>query len=541
MGRSARVPLFAAGRRYLQVSVAVIWGRVLLGGGAVLVVGRLVDRVSAGEPVADLLAATAGLLGLRALLAGVLPVASSGAALAVEADLRRRVVTTIVSPGAWWRRTGSAVGKATEGVEAVGGLAGVFFPQLVGGMSSPLLIGIVVALIDVPTALVLVVILPTIPALLRLLERRFASVSARYRDTADELAARFLDGIQGLRTLKALDRADGYGDEIATEAERLRVETMKLLRVNQLALLAVDTLFTVGTVVTAAAMAGLRLANGAITVGEAVAIVLLGVMLIEPLSQIGRYFYVGAIGRAAAAQMRELLGAAPSLPPPAPAPEVGVVEFDRVEFSYPDGGRAVDEITFRLEPGEKVALVGPSGAGKTTIAHLVLGLLHPDSGVVSVGGRAMLVPQRPFLFHGSVADNLRLARPDATDGELWAVLEAADLADAVRQRDEGLDSPVGERGLQLSGGEAQRLAIARALLVDAPVVVLDEPTSNVDLDSEARIHRAVDRLTEARTVLVIAHRRSTIAGVDRVLFVDGGQLRMEVDPTQAITMLGEPS
>ncbi len=537
MARPPRVSLYGAGRTHLRLSLTANWVRVLLGAGTVLVIGRLVDRLAAGEVYADLVVWAAVLLGLRALLTGVLPPAANGAAVAVERDLRRRVVTAIVSPGAWWRRTGSVVGKATEGVEAVGSLAGTFFPQLIGGMSSPLFLGLVVAIIDLPTALALVVILPVIPALLRLLERRFASVSARYRETADQLAARFLDGIQGLRTLKALDRADSYGLEIATEAERLRVETMKLLAVNQLALLAVDTLFTVGTVGTAAAMAGWRLSGGAITVGEAVAIVLLGVMLIEPLSQIGRYFYVGAIGRAAAGQIRELLATGRE---PVSAPsgtETGVVEFDRVEFAYPEGARAVDDVTFRVEAGQKVAVVGPSGAGKSTIAHLVLGLLHPDSGRVSVGGRPVLVPQRPFLFHGSVADNLRLGGPEATDAEMWAALEGADLAELVRKRGGGLESPVGERGLQLSGGEAQRLAIARALLVDAPVIVLDEPTSNVDLESEARIRRALDHLTRSRTVIVIAHRRSTIAGVDRVLFLDGGRLRREADPQQAITEL----
>ncbi len=530
--------MFSVERRLLGAAVGVGWARALLGATAAVVIGRLVDRAAVGQASGRLVLLLGVLLAARVLFAVLQPLIATAIATGVEADLRRRVVDAVLSIGPWsGRRTGEVVGRATEGIDAVGGLAGTFLPQLIGGMSIPLLLVVVVATIDLPTAAVLVALLPTIPLLLRLLERRFVSVSARYRSTADLLAARFLDGIQGLRTLKTLDRAEAYGDEIADEAERLRVETMGLLRVNQLALLAVDSLFTLGTVVAAAGMAGWRLSSGAVTVGEAVSIVLLGVMLIEPLSQIGRFFYVGAIGRAAAAQVRELLGLVPRDTPSVAARDgvgVGVVEFDEVSFAYPDGLRAVDGVTFRVNAGERVALVGPSGAGKTTLAHLALGLLQPDEGNVRVGGRAVLVPQRPFLFHGSMADNLRLANPDATDKELWEALEAADLADLVSRRSEGLDIRVGERGLRLSGGEAQRLAIARALLVDAPVVILDEPTSNVDLDTEARIRASLDHLTQGRTVVIIAHRRSTIAGVDRILLVERGRLVSSAAPGEAL-------
>jgi ABC-type transport system involved in cytochrome bd biosynthesis fused ATPase/permease subunit len=363
-------------------------------------------------------------------------------------------------------------------------------------------------------------------------------VTARYRETADTLAAQFLDGVQGLRTLRSLDRAQTYGDAIAEEAERLRLDTMRLLRVNQHALLGVDSLFTIGTVVAAAGMAAWRLSNAAITVGDGVALVLLGVMLIEPLTQIGRFFYVGAIGRASAAQLGRLFAAAPPRIPPAvvaagsspvsgdgglaprPTPP-GTILLHGVRFAYGDGPHVLRGISLSVAPGDKVALTGPSGAGKSTLVSLVAGLHRPTAGMIEVSGRVALVPQRPYLFTGTVGDNLRVARHDASDDRLWEVLDATELGDLVRERG-GLTTEVGEHGLQLSGGEAQRLAVARALLLDAPIVVLDEPTSNVDLETEAKLTTAIARLTEGRTVLVIAHRRSTLSGCDRFLEMKAG-------------------
>jgi len=541
VGRSSGAPetkirLFSAARRQLAGSVVVSWVRAVLGAAAAVVIAAAIDGVVAGRDATGSVVALGILLGLRGLAAAAAPLLAASTATTVEADLRRRVLDAVLTVGPpSLRRTGEVIGPATEGIDAAGGLAGTFLPQLIAGMSIPILVGIIVAIIDPVTAVVLILLLPVTPVLLRFLERRFSSVSARYRVTADQLAARFLDGVQGLRTLKAFDRATDYGDEIAAEAERLRVETMSLLRVNQLALLAVDSLFTLGTVVAASAMAATRAAAGAISVGEAVAIVLLGMMLIEPLTLIGRFFYVGAIGRAAAGQIRELLRLASgfTVPPTASGATPGAIEFAGVGFSYEEGRPAATDVTFQVEPGERVALVGPSGAGKTTVAHLALGLLRPSRGTIRIGGRAVLVPQRPFLFHGSVADNLRLARPDATEHEMWAALEAAELAHVVARRPGGLEVAVGERGLQISGGEAQRLAIARALLVDAPIVILDEPTSNVDLDTEARLHNAMGILMEHRTVVIIAHRRSTIVGVDRILLMEEGTIAASGAPASS--------
>lgn len=525
------IRLYAAGRTGIRRSIVFLAARSLLGAAAAVVLGRFIDDFSTGDGVVvDIWWLTALLAG-SAVLGWSLPLLVDRTRAAVESDLVTRILDAVIRRPAMRYRSGEVANRATEGVSAVGTLAGKFLPQLIGGIVIPLLICGVVATIDVPAALVLLVTVPAVPLLLRGMESRFTSVTRRYNETADRLSARFFDGIQGMKTLRALDAARDYGRGLEQESEQLRAETMALLRVNQLALFIVDSLFTLGTVVAAGGVALWRLRDGAITTGEAVAIVLLGVALIEPISQIGRFFYVGAIGRAAARDIKGFLGDRARGPVFEPrSGDEGWVRFEEVSFAYDKTGPPVlDSVTFRVEPGEKVGLVGASGAGKSTIAGLLVGLLQPDSGLVDIGGRVAMVAQQPFLFHGTLRENLLLADPGAGDDELWAALEAADLADLVEGRAGGLDLEVGERGLQLSGGEAQRLTIARLLLADAPIVVLDEPTSNVDIETETRVRRALDRLTASRTVIMIAHRRSTLEGVDRVISVADGAVGEKVE------------
>ena len=522
--------LYRAGRRGIRMSVVVLAARALAIAGAAVVVGSLIDWVAVGGPVTGDVLWLSLLLAVAAVLGWTWPRLADATRSSVEGDLRSRLLTAVIASPTTPYRTGEMTNRATEGAAAVGSLAGTFLPQLMGGVLIPLLICGVVALIDLPAALVLLVSVPAVPALLRMLEKRFSVVTARYWATADQLTARFYDGIQGMKTLRSLGVAGDYAARLEDESERLRGETMSLLRVNQLALLAVDTLFTMGTVVAAAGAAIWRIEQGAISIGEAVALILLGVALIEPMSQIGRFFYVGAIGRAAAKDIESALAASGAQFVPRSG-DMGRVSIRDVSFSYGEGNTALESISLTIGPGEVVGLVGPSGAGKSTLAGLISGLLEPDSGSVDVEGRVAVVSQQPFLFHGTLRENLLLADPDADDDTLMATLEGADLTVLVNDRPEGLDLEVGERGLRLSGGEAQRLTIARMLLTGAPIVVLDEPTSNVDIETEARIRGALDRLTAGRTVVIIAHRRSTLAGVDRVLVMDGGRIAADVDPS----------
>jgi ABC-type multidrug transport system fused ATPase/permease subunit len=215
----------------------------------------------------------------------------------------------------------------------------------------------------------------------------------------------------------------------------------------------------------------------------------------------------------------------------------GSVRFESVHFAYTPGRPVLDDVSFDIPAGQTAALVGPSGSGKTTVTSLLMRFLAPDSGVIRVSGHDVasvpsdwvrrqisLVAQSTFLFHGTLRDNLLVAAPEATDEQMVRALADAALGDFLRDLPQGLDTPVGERGLSISGGQAQRIAIARAFLKDAPLLVLDEPTSNVDAESERAIVEALERLREGRTVLIVAHRLTTIRGADQIIVMDRGRI-----------------
>lgn len=523
----ARLKLYESAGPGIRVSLAALVVRAMLLATAALGLGSLLDAFREGRGLTGPLLVVGAAFLVASASSAAVPLLAARVESRVGADLRSRLLRAVFDDPMARRRSGGVVNLATDGVDAVGALAGVFLPQLIGGIVIPLLLCAVVAFIDVPVAVVLLVAVPLVPVLLRGMEKRFKVVTERYRETADRISARFFDGVQGLRTLRVFDAAQSFGRELEDESERLRQETMALLRVNQLALFFVDSVFTLGTVVAAAGAAMWRAGSGAITPGEGLSIVILGVALIEPLTQIGRFFYVGAIGRAAAAEVRSFLSEVSGEFSPRSG-ESGKIELAGVDFAY-DQSPVLEGVDLEVGPGQMLGVVGPSGSGKTTLAGLVSGLMTADRGRIEVDGRVALVSQQPFLFAGTVRENLLVAQPEATDDELWDALGSADLSDRISADPAGLDAQVGERGLGLSGGEAQRLTIARMFLVDAQIVVLDEPTSNIDIASEERIRRALGRLTSGKTVFLIAHRRSTLEDVDCILELSGGRVSRLVD------------
>src|SRR6266545_2993167 len=418
---------------------------------------------------------------------------------------------------------------------------------------APPLIFAFVAFVDLPVALVLLA-----AALLTLIapsiwHRKDSRKSLARQKAYSAFGAEFLDSVQGLATLKAFGQSSARGRLLEEKGHALFDSTMGVLGANTFARGITDTGMAVGAAV-ALGLGAWRVQTGEMSLGALLVVLMLGIEVFRPLRELRVVLHQGMLGISAAGGLIEILEAEPLVrdtvtPPLDRASLAPTVTFEGVEFSYPGGRRAAhDDLSFEVKAGERVGIVGPSGAGKSTIARLLLRFYDPGRGRVMIGGRDLrdltldqlrgliaVVSQDTYLFHGTVAENLRMGKPDATPAELQAAARAANAEEFVTRLPQGYETVVGERGIRLSGGQRQRIAIARALLRDAPILVLDEALSSVDAESEALIQAALDRLMRGRTTLVFAHRLSSVVGADRTLVLDQGRL---VEQGTHIELLG---
>jgi ATP-binding cassette, subfamily C, bacterial CydD len=519
----------------LAVTGTYVWQGLLVAD----VIARLL-RGARFAAVVPALVAVGALLGLRALLLWLRDVAAAGAAGAVKQVVRGRLYATLLQLGPGHlleTRTGSEQATVVDGVEHLDRYYGAFLPQLAASAIGVLAIGVLLAAIDPVVGvgtLAVALAVAFAPLVSRRLQRR---VNQHYWQTWRDLEADYLDSVQGMATLKAFDASRTLGDELHHQARAFYRASIRIVAVGNLQVGAMALLSSAGTAIAVGAGV-VRLGAGAVTVAELLVILLLSREAFRPLTELQKAYHAAYQAFPAAAGIFRLLDAPPEVAdPPVPAtPDAGPVVFDRVSFTYRRGDRpAVDDLSFTLRPGETVAVVGRSGAGKTTVAALLLRFFDPQAGRITIGGRDLrelslaelrgliaVVAQDTYLFHGTVRDNLLFGKADATQEELEAAARAAGAHEFIAALPRGYDSVIGERGLKLSGGERQRVAIARALLKDAPILVLDEATSSVDAANEAAIQQALGRLAADRTTLVIAHRLSTVRDADRILVLDAG-------------------
>ena len=537
--------LTAGVRGRIAATVLVGLAAVAAGIARLALLGWLLGRVLAGESLAALapaIALTALALAARSALDYARTMVAHHTAARVQERLRQILYAQVASlgPAHFARaRTGDVMLSLVEGVQQLETYFGQYLPQLFVSALTPLLIFAFVAFVDLPVALVLLAaafVVLLAPALWHSRDRQ-ASL-ARNRAYA-AFGADFLDAVQGLATLKAFGQSGARARALQQRAHELFRSTMWVLGSNTMARGITDTGIALGAAV-ALALGAWRVSTGAMSVPALLVILMLGVEVFRPLRELRILLHQGMLGLSAARGIFALLDAVPAVSdrPDGPEPADARVAFEGVTFAYPGARRPAHvALSFQVRPGERVAIVGPSGSGKSTIARLLLRFHDPDRGRVAIGGRDLrelsleqirsrvaLVSQDTWLFHGTVEDNLRMGKPDASAEELRVATRAANAEEFILRLPQGYDTVVGERGVRLSGGQRQRIAIARALLRDAPILVLDEALSSVDAESEALIQGALDRLMRGRTTLVFAHRLSSVVGADRILVLDEGRL-----------------
>jgi ABC-type multidrug transport system fused ATPase/permease subunit len=426
-----------------------------------------------------------------------------------------------------------------DGVERLERYIGFYLPQIFIVLIGPAFIILALLTVDWVASIVILVSIFMVLAGPKLFERALGKEGNAHWDAYRELNAQFLDSMQGMNTLKAFNAAEQRGAELHRAALHLYRTTMHFMGISLISTGISGLGMTAGSALVVG-ISALRLSQGVITAPELFAILFLGYECLRPLGQLEAYWHEGFWGLAGARGIFALLDARPEINDGAGVAETPItpdIAFEAVDFAYNQGERpALRGLSFHLAAGETVALVGPSGAGKTTVVSLLLRYFDPQQGRITLGGRDLrdyslerlramfaVVSQETYLFHGSVAENLRLAKPAATQAELETAAKAANIHDFIVTLPHGYDTIVGERGLKLSGGERQRVAIARALLKDAPVLILDEATSSIDAANEYTIQQALDRLRTGRTTLIIAHRLSTIVNADRIVVLDQGR------------------
>lgn len=528
-------------KKYIAANVALQWVSLAAN---ILIMGvfcRVLAGLYAGAPAPGALV-RAALLVLAAVVVRIAcGVGASRMAFlssrAVKLRLRGLVYDKLLRLGASYREqvsTGEVVQVAVEGVDQLETYFGAYLPQFFYAMLAPLTLFAVLCRVNLPAATVLLVCVPLIPVAIATVQTWAKKLLSKYWGQYTALGDTFLENLQGLTTLK-IYQADGFkNEEMNRESEKFRRITMKVLAM-QLNSITIMDLVAYGGAAAGIVLAALAFRDGRIGLEGALFIMLLAADFFLPMRLLGSYFHIAMNGMAASDKIFRLLDA--------PEPAAGTravgqdvtIRCENLTFGYENDRPVLRGVDLQAEPGAFVALVGESGCGKSTIAGILTGRNRGWSGKVTVGGVSLsdiseesllatitYVGHQSYLFKGTVGDNLRMGAPNADDAALWRVLEEVNLADFLRG-EQGLDTPVAERGANLSGGQCQRLALARAILHDSPVYIFDEATSNIDVESENDIMDRIRAMAGTKTVILISHRLANVEPADRIYVMQDGR------------------
>lgn len=458
----------------------------------------------------------------------------------VKRVLREKIYDKLLRLGASYRdhvSTAEIVQVSTEGVEQLETYFGKYLPQLFYSLLAPVTLFIVLCRVSLKASVVLLICVPLIPISIVVVQKIAKKLLNKYWSVYTGLGDSFLENLMGFTTLKIYQADDQKADEMDAESQRFRKITMKVLTM-QLNSTSVMDIVAYGGAAVGMVVALSEFVNGALSVSGALSIILLASEFFLPLRLLGSFFHIAMNGMAASDKIFRILDMEEPEDGGSVLPDGALdIEFADVHFSYGSSDREILKgINLSLPAGHIISLVGESGCGKSTIAGILSGRNKGYTGSVTIGGmelsdvnetdlmkHVVLVRHNSYLFAGTVADNLRMAKRNATDEEMWNVLEKVNLKDFVASED-GLDTVIQEKAGNLSGGQSQRLGIARALLADAPVYIFDEATSNIDADSEEIIMNVIHEMAQTRTILLISHRLANVTDSDKIYMLKYGAI-----------------
>ena len=458
---------------------------------------------------------------------------------AVKQTLRAQIYEKLLRLGSSYQeqvKTSEVVQMAVEGVDQLETYFGAYLPQFFYAMLAPLTLFLVLCFVNVPSALVLLVCVPLIPIAIAAVQTWAKKLLSKYWGQYTALGDTFLENLQGLTTLKIYQADDFKNEEMNRESEKFRKITMKVLTM-QLNSITIMDLVAYGGAALGIIMAVTQLQAGAVSVRGCILIILLAADFFIPMRQLGSFFHIAMNGMAASDKIFRLLDLPETQKGTEAFPKECSISCKNIHFSYEEDREILHGVSMEFSQGSFTSIVGESGCGKSTIAAILMGRNRGYTGLVTLGGKELrdiseadlmknvtYISHQSYLFKGTVRDNLLMGKPDAADEELWAVLTRVKLADFLKSEN-GLDTRLRERASNLSGGQCQRLALARALLHDSPVYIFDEATSNIDVESENDIMREICLLAKHKTVILISHRLANVTDSDNIYVMEHGYVK----------------
>ena len=529
-------------KKYIAGNVACQWvslaANITMMGSIAHLLQRLYEGTADGKSIGITAVFAAVAVGVRFACSILSSRMSYLSSKAVKKTLREMIYRKLLRLGTSYKekvQTSEVVQVAVEGVDQLETYFGAYLPQFFYAMLAPLTLFAVLSFISFPAAVVLLICVPLIPVTIVAVQRWAKKLLAKYWGQYTALGDTFLENLQGLTTTKIYQSDAFKHQEMNKQSEHFRKITMKVLTM-QLNSITIMDLIAYGGAALGVILATTQFRAGNVSLAGCLMIILLAADFFLPMRMLGSFFHIAMNGMAASDKIFRLLDLPEAEEKTQTVPADCFIELRSLRFSYEPEREILHGVDMTFPKGSFTAIVGESGCGKSTIASILMGRNKGYTGELTVGGTALseisevslmqnftYISHQSYLFKGTVRDNLLMASPNTGDEALWRVLEQVNLADFLRGED-GLDTRLNEKASNLSGGQCQRLALARALLHDSPVYIFDEATSNIDVESENDIMREIHKLAETKTVILISHRLANVVDADNIYVLDLGSV-----------------